>query len=96
MNNEGLYKVIQEARVLNKSVELLTSDNYNYEFIINPEDTTIFPCENTLRFRDIIVDLTFIIGAIIIDNKENKYHENKTREEMYPLKTEGKVYVGNG
>lgn len=78
MNNEGLYKVIQEARVLNKSVELLTSDNYNYEFIINPEDTTIFLCEDTLKFRNITVDLTFIIGAVIIDNyKERGMMNNK-------------------
>ena len=109
MEPTALYKLIMEAKSKNKAVQLLMNNNPKdggYDLIIEPEHEIQNLEGNILSFANCLVDLDFIACAVIIDNhKERAYaeqrakiksHRRMTNGEMYPLKPEGKVYVGNG
>ncbi|WP_296882158.1 hypothetical protein [uncultured Methanobrevibacter sp.] len=114
MESIVIYELIQEAKSMNKSVRLITDkerafENVNFKFIIGPEDTVTFRKGNVLRCNGCVIDLNFVVCAMIVPNNlkqmnattwwiENPYKSNpkgkRTRDDVYPLKPEGKEYVG--
>lgn len=103
----ALYNLIQEAKSKNKAVQLFPKKpSRDFEMFIEPHHKVVNLPENVIRVDDCLVDLDFIVCAMIIDNhKERAYAEQRvkiradrrmTNGEMYPLKPEGKQYVGNG
>lgn len=95
MNGTALYNMIQEAKSKNKAVKLLTNKHDGYKFIVEPEDEIRFEEGGVFRFRDIGIDLGFVIGAMIIDNYNKRQRKNwedckkETIYEIYPLKPGG-------
>jgi len=77
MNSTALYELIQEAKSENKAVRLLTdkersSEKSYWKFIIEPEHDVSFKQGNVLKGDRCLIDLNFIVGAVIIPNKHER------------------------
>ena len=77
MESTALHELIQEAKSENKAVRLITEkervfDNINYKFIIEPEDEISFREGNVLRGTRCLIDLNFVVAAMIIPNRHEQ------------------------
>lgn len=106
MEQTVLYHLIKQARAENKAVKLLPNvDNFEAQLIIEPEHEVRNEEYNIISSDGCLIDLSFILGAVIIPNRKERLKEEwesykpipkgkRTRDEAYPLKSEGKEYVG--
>ena len=112
MEQTVLYHLIKQARAENKAVKLLPNvDNFEAQLIIEPEHEVRNEEYNIISSDGCLIDLSFILGAVIIPNREERLKEERKRQKEiweayipipkgkrtrgpYPLKSEGKEYVG--
>lgn len=82
MEQTVLYHLIQEARAENKAVKLIPNiDNFKDKLIIEPEHEVKNEEFNIIKIDGCLIDLSFILGAVIIPNRKDRYEEHKRQWE---------------
>ena len=80
MEQTVLYHLIKQARRENKAVQLLPNiDNFKNQFIIEPEHEIRNEEFNIISSEGCLIDLSFIVGAVIIPNKEERLKAEKEK-----------------
>lgn len=80
MEQTVLYHLIQEARAENKAVQLLPNvDNFNAQLIIEPDHEVKNEEFNIIKSDGCLIDLSFIVGAVIVPNREERLREKHER-----------------
>jgi len=75
-----LYHLIKQARAENKAVQLLPNvDNFNHKLIIEPEHEVRNEEYNIISSEGCLIDLSFILGAVIIPNKKERAKEEQEK-----------------
>ena len=73
----AIYELVQEAKVENKWVHLLTeADRYEdtkIKFVITPDDEISFKEGNVLKCSGTLIDLNFVVAAFLIDGKKDLF-----------------------
>ena len=73
-----LYELLGQARVENKAVQLLNNPTLNdVEFIIEPEHQIVNKKGNVIKVDDCLIDLNFIVAALIIPNRKDRLAEKE-------------------
>lgn len=77
-----LHELLGQARAENKAVQLLNNPTLNdVEFIIEPEHQIVNKKGNVIKVDDCLIDLNFIVAALIIPNRKDRLAEKKRIEE---------------
>lgn len=77
-----LHELIKEARAENKAVQLLNNLTLSdVEFIIEPEHQVVNKPGNVIKVDDSLIDLDFIVAALIVPNRDDRLAEKKRIEE---------------
>ena len=77
-----LHELLGQARAENKAVQLLNNTTLNdVEFIIEPEHQIVNKKGNVIKVDDCLIDLNFIVAALIIPNRKDRLAEKKRIEE---------------
>lgn len=80
MEQTVLYHLIKQARAENKAVQLLPNvDNFNHKLIIEPEHEVRNEEYNIISSEGCLIDLSFILGAVIIPNKKERAKEEQEK-----------------
>lgn len=80
MEQTVLYHLIQEARAENKAVQLVPNvDNFNAQLIIEPDHEVKNEEFNIIKSDGCLIDLSFIVGAVIVPNREERLREEHER-----------------
>ena len=81
MEQTVLYHLLKEARAENKAVQLLPNvNNFNHKLIIEPEHEIRNEEYNIISSEGCLIDLSFILGAVIIPNREERLKEEASRQ----------------
>lgn len=84
----ALYNLIQEAKSKNKAVQLFPKKpSRDFEIFIEPHHKVVNLPENVIRVDDCLVDLDFIVCALMIPNHKDRAKEyDKIRNELREYK----------
>lgn len=81
MEQTVLYQLIKQARAENKAVKLFPNvDNFEAQLIIEPEHEVRNEEYNIISSDGCLIDLSFILGAVIIPNRKERLKEERKRE----------------
>ncbi|MBQ2635362.1 MAG: hypothetical protein IJJ11_00730 [Methanosphaera sp.] len=92
-----LYELLGQARAENKAVQLLNNTTLNdVEFIIEPEHQIVNKKGNVIKVDDCLIDLNFIVAALIVPNREDRNKELERIEQeiddVYKPSPKGRRY----
>ena len=81
MEQPVLYDLLSEAKSKNKAVQLFSNNNLeDLKFIIEPEHEVRNEEYNIISSDGCLIDLSFILGAVIIPNRKERLKEERKRE----------------
>lgn len=81
MEQTVLYHLIKQARAENHAVKLIPNlDNCDSQFIIEPDHEIHNEEYNIISGEGCLIDLSFIAGAVIIPNREERLKEERRRD----------------
>ena len=98
MEQSALYDLLQQAKKENKAVQLLTNNSkrdWDVNLIIEPNHEIRNKDNNIISSDGCLIDLNFIVCALIIPNKEDRLKEEKEKwdkvyKEVYKVKQRGR------
>lgn len=98
MEQTVLYHLLQQAKKENKAVQLLTNNSkrdWDVNLIIEPNHEICNEEHNIISCDGCLIDLNFIVCAVLIPNKEERLKKekeiwDKAYEEVYKANPKGR------